>query len=142
MESAAQRRERLRELRKSLADGQASAEESSEPLRISFRNYNPLSDNLKTLKKDATQSETLEAKALEIQRDIPEETPSTEPLELNNLVPRKPGFDLARELEIRSERLEQETNYCIAELIRQRLKEQKDFSLAAEAEAQFDDLDD
>jgi coiled-coil domain-containing protein 12 len=38
------------------------------------------------------------------------------------LAPQKPGFDLARELERKTEKLERETAYAIAENIRKRIK--------------------
>jgi hypothetical protein len=58
------------------------------------------------------------------------------------LAPKKAGFDLARELQERIEKLEKETSYCIAENIRQRLKSSKDISEnAIGAEGLSDDDD-
>ncbi|KAJ3107123.1 Coiled-coil domain-containing protein 12 [Phlyctochytrium planicorne] len=147
METAAQRKARLQALRKNLtepAPEKATSESSKlEPLKLSFRNYDPLSDHLKEFKKDAVEGETLEKQAAEFQKDIPtDHIPATEPLELQNLAPMKPGFDLARDLEKRAERLEKETNYCISELIRERLKSQKDLHHTGEnAGADYDDLE-
>ncbi|KAI8848991.1 hypothetical protein BC829DRAFT_393100 [Chytridium lagenaria] len=140
MEESRERRERLKELRKSLMREQSNGDAPAQPLQVHLSQ--PAYNNLKALKKDAAVSETLEDEAKELHKDLPQDIAATEPLELNNLVPRKPGFDLARELENRSERLEQETSYCIAELIRRRLKEQREINLLSNSEAQFDELDD
>ncbi|KAJ1562800.1 hypothetical protein HK405_007531, partial [Cladochytrium tenue] len=62
--------------------------------------------------------------------------------DLANLAPRKPGFDLARELAGRYERLERETDFCIAEHVRERLKASHDISALGGAGAGPDADDD
>ena len=47
---------------------------------------------------------------------------------MSTLAPKKPGFDLARDLAKKMEKLERETQYCIAEEIRKRLKSSADIS--------------
>lgn len=55
-----------------------------------------------------------------------------EEIDLGNLAPRKPDWDLKRDIEKKLEKLDRRTQRAIAELIRERLKEgQKDSILAS-----------
>lgn len=55
-----------------------------------------------------------------------------EEIDLGNLAPRKPDWDLKRDVAKKLEKLERRTQRAIAELIRERLKEgQKDSLLAS-----------
>jgi len=63
---------------------------------------------------------------------------------LNTLAPRKPDWDLKRDIEKRMAKLERRTQRAIAELIRERLKGEENLDLAsavnegARANAQVD----
>ncbi|KNC98619.1 uncharacterized protein SPPG_06299 [Spizellomyces punctatus DAOM BR117] len=66
-------------------------------------------------------------------------------VELLDLAPKKPNWDLKRDLEQRMDRLQRKTQGCIAELIRARLREEGDLSQvsgAAEADRMATDSDD
>lgn len=64
--------------------------------------------------------------------------------DLNTLAPRKPDWDLKRDIEKRISKLERRTQRAIAELIRERLKGEQNLDLAsavnegARANAQVD----
>lgn len=64
--------------------------------------------------------------------------------DLNTLAPRKPDWDLKRDIEKRMAKLERRTQRAIAELIRERLRGEKNIDLAsavnegARANAQVD----
>lgn len=64
--------------------------------------------------------------------------------DLNTLAPRKPDWDLKRDIEKRMSKLERRTQRAIAELIRERLKGEQNIDLAlavnegARANAQVD----
>lgn len=49
-------------------------------------------------------------------------------INLQNLAPKKPNWDLKRDLEKRLEKLEKKTQICINEIIRERLKNSGDIS--------------
>ncbi|KAI8621097.1 mRNA splicing factor [Chytriomyces sp. MP71] len=119
------------------------AHETEADKKIAFRNYNPLTEHVRTLATPAEDSvpenaspkkaqDTLESRAKQIEQDAKEllekQAKPTEEVEIASLAPRKPGFDLARDLERRMEKLEKKTNYAIAENIRQRFKDSHDIS--------------
>ncbi|KAJ3414581.1 hypothetical protein HDV05_006320 [Chytridiales sp. JEL 0842] len=130
----AERKERLAKLRqkklekelgKSTTGNEGTSEGSESAPKLSFRNYDPLTSHLQELKQDTSidEDETLEKEAKRIAQEAKAQAKQTVvEVELNSLAPMKAGFDLARELERKSEKLERETAYCIAENIRKRLK--------------------
>ncbi|KAJ3132844.1 hypothetical protein HK100_004900 [Physocladia obscura] len=146
------RKARLAELRK-LKDASESpnstTEKEKENGELSFRNYNPLTEHVKALKttlpvdtnaesvlasnsKERVVPKTLEDQAKIIEQDtkalFAKQVATSDSVEITSLAPRKPGFDLAREYERRTERLEKKTNYAIAENIRKRFKDSHDIS--------------
>ncbi|KAJ3182314.1 Coiled-coil domain-containing protein 12 [Geranomyces variabilis] len=60
--------------------------------------------------------------------------PAAAVIAMTDLAPRKPNFDLARDLAAKMERLDKRTAGCIAELIRERLKGDGDVAVLAIAD--------
>ncbi|KAI8589503.1 mRNA splicing factor [Geranomyces variabilis] len=60
--------------------------------------------------------------------------PAAAVIAMTDLAPRKPNFDLARDLAAKMERLDKRTAGCIAELIRERLKGEGDVAVLAIAD--------
>ncbi|KAI9334262.1 mRNA splicing factor [Obelidium mucronatum] len=150
------RKARLAELRKLKEGAESSADktdEASAGKKITFRNYDPLTDHVKSLKASsegaadaapaATPAKTLETEAKAIEKDAQEllakQATVSETVEIASLAPRKPGFDLARDLERRMEKLEKRTNFAIAENIRKRFKDTHDISEMGGAAGQDQD---
>merc|ERR1712180_507825 len=82
---------------------------------IKFRNYNPKDEDLKSI--DVT-----EGLSEHLQKAKPVAT--AEEVDLTTLAPRKPDWDLKRDVAKRLEKLEKRTQKAIVELIRERLKEE------------------
>ncbi|KAG4088589.1 hypothetical protein H8356DRAFT_55656 [Neocallimastix lanati (nom. inval.)] len=59
---------------------------------------------------------------------LDKEKEKTSEINLQNLAPKKPNWDLKRDLEKRLEKLEKKTQICINEIIRERLKNSGDIS--------------
>ncbi|KAJ3035147.1 Coiled-coil domain-containing protein 12 [Rhizoclosmatium hyalinum] len=154
----ADRKARLAELRKlkeTAEDPKANNVQNvakDEDKKISFRNYDPLTEHVKSLKDSkegaapaAAPAKTLETEMKQIEKDAKEllekQVTTSETVEIASLAPRKPGFDLARDLERRMEKLEKRTNYAIAENIRKRFKDSHDISEVADVNQDQEDLD-
>ncbi|XP_058119264.1 coiled-coil domain-containing protein 12 [Anopheles ziemanni] len=124
-EEALRRKERLRELaRKSVAqkdDRNDAAEKSNVPKPI-FRNYKPECAEIQ----DASIED---GHVGDVQTEVTSQlemmgTPIViEDIDIVNLAPRKPDWDLKRDVSKKLEKLERRTQKAIAELIRERLKE-------------------
>lgn len=97
---------------------------------IKFRNYVPKDDTLKEKKmpnakpllvEDEVQGHLEKAKSSNIIDEI----------DLSNLAPRKPDWDLKRDVAKKLDKLEKRTQRAIVELIRERLQENESEDLAA-----------
>ncbi|KAI8817855.1 mRNA splicing factor [Fimicolochytrium jonesii] len=79
---------------------------------------------------------TLEATAAQIAKEAleldKERTAKNGELEMADLAPKKPNFDLKRDLEAKLKRLERRTEACVANAIRARLQKEGDLSQAAD----------
>ncbi|KAM3184741.1 hypothetical protein ACTXT7_007758 [Hymenolepis weldensis] len=119
---AVRRKERLIELRKqaqnkSLPDtGLALKSEGGLPKPI-FRNYNPISDDLKVGLLPERTMINLEARVAD-QLEAAKAEAVVDEVNLFNLAPRKPDWDLKRGIEKKLKKLERRTQRVIAELIR------------------------
>jgi coiled-coil domain-containing protein 12 len=120
-EQSEQRKKRLQELKR-------TAEQ------IKFKQYEPESKELKKLKTiqpalGPTASDTVEKRAQEIsEKVVEEEAQKSKELDLTNLKPKKPNWDLKRDLEKKLEKLEKSTLLQISNLIRERLREKGDLT--------------
>ncbi|KAG8226539.1 hypothetical protein J437_LFUL007880 [Ladona fulva] len=128
-EEALKRKERLKSLKRShnsVENDKSKSEEFSSQFaqlpKPKFRSYKPI---------DETFKENLlpDAKPADVEAEVKDQLNASnskviiEELDLSNLAPRKPDWDLKRDVAKKLERLERRTQKAIAELIRDRLKE-------------------
>uniref|UniRef100_A0A182R0J8 Cwf18 pre-mRNA splicing factor n=1 Tax=Anopheles farauti TaxID=69004 RepID=A0A182R0J8_9DIPT len=121
-EEALKRKNRLRELReKRTQDEQSTDLTSEDSTRIPkpiFRNYKPEDEEITTVESLGGDVEKEVSMQLEMMK-----TPIViEEIDIANLAPRKPDWDLKRDVSKKLEKLERRTQKAIAELIRERLK--------------------
>jgi coiled-coil domain-containing protein 12 len=132
-DEAKRRKERLRALRQKLQgeipeESQAKSSDGPLPKPV-FRSYNP---------QDTAFQEAAQPKAAPI--DIEAQIADTleqgqvktllDDVELTNLAPRKPDWDLKRDVSAKLDKLERRTQRAIAELIIDRLKGENDLAAA------------
>ncbi|XP_064594991.1 coiled-coil domain-containing protein 12-like [Liolophura sinensis] len=130
-EEAQKRKERLKALRnrqnKTPVDGEppekkalGDSEWETLPKPV-FRSYKPADDSLKesTLPKIKPEDVTEKIKN---QLEAGKEEDLAKEIDLTNLAPRKPDWDLKRDVAKKLEKLEKRTQRAIAELIRERLQ--------------------
>ncbi|XP_057622642.1 coiled-coil domain-containing protein 12 isoform X1 [Chionomys nivalis] len=149
-EEALRRKERLKALRektgrKDRDDGEPQTkqlrEEEEEDGKhrcrdcrgLRLRNYVPEDEDLKRRRVPQAKPVAVEEKVKE-QLEAAKPEPVIEEVDLANLAPRKPDWDLKRDVAKKLEKLEKRTQRAIAELIRERLKGQED-SLASAVDA-------
>ncbi|XP_017076268.1 coiled-coil domain-containing protein 12 [Drosophila eugracilis] len=116
------RKERLQKLREQAQSKGGDATESNEKLpKPIFRSYKPQNENTdgEVLPQEPTGNiET----AVEDQLSLLQQPMVIDEIDITNLAPRKPDWDLKRDASKKLERLERRTQKAIAELIRERLK--------------------
>ncbi|KAH8241943.1 hypothetical protein KR038_002937, partial [Drosophila bunnanda] len=121
-EESLKRKERLQKLREQAQNKGGDAPESTENLpKPIFRSYKPQNENTtgEILVQEPTGSiET----AVEDQLSLLQQPMVIDEIDITNLAPRKPDWDLKRDASKKLERLERRTQKAIAELIRERLK--------------------
>ncbi|KAJ3185260.1 hypothetical protein HDU85_001310 [Gaertneriomyces sp. JEL0708] len=72
---------------------------------------------------------TVEEYAVQVLQEVSEaEGARGEELDLQDLAPKKPNWDLKRDMELKMAKLDRKTQSCIAELIRARLQAEGDIS--------------
>ncbi|XP_046846487.1 coiled-coil domain-containing protein 12-like [Xenia sp. Carnegie-2017] len=133
-QEALKRREKLKALREksaAAAEGgrgekrgvsDSSTESESAVKVIKFRNYQPKDEALKEQKLSG-------AKPLSVEQEVKEHVEKgksdvVNEVDLSNLAPRKPDWDLKRDVAKKLEKLERRTQRAIIELIRSRLQEE------------------
>ncbi|KAM7420682.1 hypothetical protein PAMA_015078 [Pampus argenteus] len=133
-EQALKRKERLKALRDKQLHGReeedeeperkkASLEETSEQRHreLKLRNYTPEDEQLKERQVPKAKPASVEDKVKD-QLEAAHPEPIIEEVDLANLAPRKPDWDLKRDVAKKLEKLERRTQRAIAELIRDRLR--------------------
>uniref|UniRef100_A0A3B3Q284 Coiled-coil domain containing 12 n=1 Tax=Paramormyrops kingsleyae TaxID=1676925 RepID=A0A3B3Q284_9TELE len=105
--------------RKRVLEEEEGVEERHRELRL--RNYTPEDEELKERQVPKAKPASVEEKVKE-QLDAATPKPVIEEVDLVNLAPRKPDWDLKRDVAKKLEKLEKRTQKAIAELIRERLK--------------------
>ncbi|XP_027942825.1 coiled-coil domain-containing protein 12 isoform X2 [Eumetopias jubatus] len=115
---------------KQLREGDEEGEKHRE---LRLRNYVPEDEDLKRRRVPQAKPVAVEEKVKE-QLEAAKPEPIIEEVDLANLAPRKPDWDLKRDVAKKLEKLEKRTQRAIAELIRERLKGQED-SLASAVDA-------
>ncbi|XP_031463721.1 coiled-coil domain-containing protein 12 [Phasianus colchicus] len=151
-EEARRRQERLRALRQRALQNKNSGEpeakqfkedEEEETVRhreLILRNYDPEDEELKKRKLPPAKPASVEDKVKDQLEAAKPETIIDE-VDLTNLAPRKPDWDLKRDVAKKMEKLEKRTQRAIAELIRERLKGQEEELAAAVGSAKQDGSD-
>ncbi|KAM5157545.1 coiled-coil domain-containing protein 12 [Mantella aurantiaca] len=143
-EEARKRKERLLLLRKKRAredgDGDVNPPEEEKHRELKLRNYTPQDEVLKERQVPPAKPVTVEEKVKE-QLEAAKPEPIIEEVDLTNLAPRKPDWDLKRDVAKKLEKLEKRTQRAIAELIRERLKGQEENLATAVESAKQEDED-
>ncbi|XP_057258847.1 coiled-coil domain-containing protein 12 isoform X1 [Pezoporus wallicus] len=136
-EEARRRQERLRALRQRTLQNKDSGEcenkrpredEEEETVKhkeLKLRNYDPEDEELKKRKMPPAKPASVEDKVKD-QLEAAKPEPIIDEVDLANLAPRKPDWDLKRDVAKKLEKLEKRTQRAIAELIRERLKGQEE----------------
>ena len=141
-ENAAKRKERLANLKRKLEgqqEGKAggdreSAEDPSLPTPV-FRSYKPAAEELAENALDPAEPTAIEEQIEDV-LSTAKETTIIEELDFMNLAPRKPDWDLKRDIAKKLEKLERRTARAIGEIIRERLKTE-DLANAVQAGASY-----
>ncbi|KAI9477931.1 MAG: mRNA splicing factor [Benjaminiella poitrasii] len=134
---AQKRKERLAAIRKRKlqSEGQTDRSTSDAEKGIKFRSYIPNDEKLKEHVEISTSDdiqETIESET----KDMTKETlaqaieKQKEEVDLFNLAPKKPNWDLKRDVEKKLEKLERQTQKSIYEIIRKRLQNDQNVNLA------------
>ncbi|KAF7669435.1 hypothetical protein LDENG_00186240 [Lucifuga dentata] len=133
-EQALKRKEKLKALREKQLQGReqedgeperkrAMEEESAEGRHreLTLRNYTPEDEELKERQVPKAKPASVEDKVKD-QLEAANPEPIIEEVDLASLAPRKPDWDLKRDVAKKLEKLERRTQRAIAELIRDRLR--------------------
>ncbi|KAI9554184.1 hypothetical protein GHT06_019456 [Daphnia sinensis] len=128
--------EALRQLKEQQEQTRQSSTESQQQSlpRPVFRSYRPLDEELKKSSVPLAEPEEVDQ---HITKELGRagEPPVIEEIDLVNLAPRKPDWDLKRDVAKKLAKLEKRTQRAIAVLIRERLMETKQDDLAAAVNA-------
>ncbi|XP_006635772.1 coiled-coil domain-containing protein 12 [Lepisosteus oculatus] len=132
-EQALKRKERLKAIRNKQFQGREPEDGEPESKRaleeaeeekhreLKLRNYTPEDEELRQRQVPKAKPASVEEKVKE-QLEAANPEPVIEEVDLANLAPRKPDWDLKRDVAKKLEKLEKRTQRAIAELIRERLK--------------------
>ncbi|XP_043289341.1 coiled-coil domain-containing protein 12 [Venturia canescens] len=122
-EEALKRKERLAALKKKNEESKENPADGSDKLpKPKFRSYKPQDESLQAqVLEDAKPGDVI----AEVQDQLSAATSKVvvEDLDISNLAPRKPDWDLKRDVASKLEKLERRTQKAIAELIMERLKQ-------------------
>ncbi|XP_012283412.1 coiled-coil domain-containing protein 12 [Orussus abietinus] len=122
-EEALKRKERLQALKRKNEESKENKNEESPNLpKPKFRSYRPQDDGLKDRVIEDAKVGNVEAEVQD-QLSAANSKVVIEELDISNLAPRKPDWDLKRDVAKKLEKLERRTQKAIAELIRTRLKQ-------------------
>ncbi|XP_012254097.1 coiled-coil domain-containing protein 12 [Athalia rosae] len=122
-EEAFKRKERLQALKRK--NEEHKEQEPVEPANLpkpKFRSYKPQDESLKEKLLDDAKPGDIESEVKE-QLNAANAKVVIEELDISSLAPRKPDWDLKRDVAKKLEKLERRTQKAIAELIRERLKQ-------------------
>jgi len=141
-ENAAKRKERLANLKRKLegqqegnaGDDREGVEDASLPTPV-FRSYKPSAEELAGNALNPAEPAAIEEQIEDV-LSTAKETTIIEELDFMNLAPRKPDWDLKRDISKKLEKLERRTARAIGEIIRERLKTE-DLANAVQAGASY-----
>jgi len=122
-ENAAKRKERLQALKRKLGGGESGGQADKGPDLPApvFRSYQPVTEELADQVLPPAEPHTAEEGIQDV-LSLAKETQIIEELDFINLAPRKPDWDLKRDIAKKLEKLERRTARAIGEIIRDRLK--------------------
>ncbi|KAJ1527972.1 hypothetical protein ONE63_007902 [Megalurothrips usitatus] len=132
-EEALKRKERLKALKRKHETGGETEAKPSNPTPLpkpKFRSYKPQDEQLK-------ESVMPSIKPADVTEEVKEQLEAADSrvvmddLDITKLAPRKPDWDLKRDVAKKLERLEKRTQRAIAELIRERLRIEQGEDLAS-----------
>ncbi|CAH1099288.1 unnamed protein product [Psylliodes chrysocephalus] len=128
-DEAFKRRERLKNLKRKREDTNTQGEKDNEEGKCvlpkpQFRSYKPLNEKLENFMLNPAEPENV-ASQVQIQLESAKSAVVINQLDVTALAPRKPDWDLKRDVAKKLGKLEKQTQKAIAELIRYRLKESK-----------------
>lgn len=126
-EESLKRKERLKQLRNLAQQGDNSSIDNAEIPKPIFRSYKPQDENLSEVVLEQGPTGEIE-KEVESQLELLRTPNVIEEIDIANLAPRKPDWDLKRDVAKKLEKLDRRTQKAIAELIRERLKKNLDLS--------------
>ncbi|KAL1935939.1 hypothetical protein VTP01DRAFT_73 [Rhizomucor pusillus] len=145
-EEAQKRKERLAALRKRKQESENGRSPNESEKNLQFRSYTPKDEDLRKHSNIATPDdigETVESETKNLTKEALAKAAEAEKEEVDllDLQPKKPNWDLKRDVEKKLEKLDRRTQRAVLELIRMRLANETDktASLAeavANAEAQ------
>lgn len=97
---------------------------------VKFRNYRPRNANLKHMQKDHAKPADVDSQVQHIVDSAGLDPEDTE-LDVVNLAPRKPNWDLKRDLDKKLDKLQRRTDRAIKDLIRERIAREQNKEVAA-----------
>nr|CAG4638189.1 EOG090X0KZ2 [Chydorus sphaericus] len=122
---ALKRKKRIEALRQLKEQKQQDGKEPSQPLPGPlFRSYKPADEGLQKASLPVAQPEAVDEQVAQ-ELSSAAQAPALEEIDLLNLAPRKPDWDLKRDVAKKLAKLEKRTQRAIAVLIRERLMETK-----------------
>jgi len=124
-DEAVKRKQRLANLKRKFQGNSNDNEESNidELPKPIFRSYKPITEELSENVLPQGEAANIENEVLDSLAKS-KETTLLEDLDFMNLAPRKPDWDLKRDIAKKLEKLEKRTSRAIGEIIRERLKGQ------------------
>ncbi|KAM3967306.1 coiled-coil domain-containing protein 12 [Aphomia sociella] len=135
-EQALKRKERLKNLKRKLP-GENDTNETGTPNTVAvplpkpkFRSYKPQDETLQESKLEDAQPIAVEDEVKDL-LEAGKEKVVLQDLDISSLAPRKPDWDLKRDVAKKLEKLERRTQKAIAELIWERLKQGSEDNLGA-----------
>ncbi|CDU24285.1 probable coiled-coil domain-containing protein 12 (CCDC12) [Sporisorium scitamineum] len=125
-----QKLELLRQRRAAEQSGTAlptTSNDASLLIKRHFRNYDPITGQMKrfTSARDLPDTVEKDVDGLQQQTIAEDERKRQEDLDLNNIAPKRPNWDLKRDLEKRLKKLERRDKEAVIILIRQRIQAQQ-----------------
>ena len=143
-ENAAKRKERLAALKRKLGEGKGGGDEAGKmevdeslPTPV-FRSYKPAAEELAENALEPAEPSAIDEQ-IQDALNAAKETTIIDELDFMNLAPRKPDWDLKRDIAKKLEKLEKRTARSIGEIIRERLKtdDSEDLANAVQAGASY-----
>ncbi|KAH9640486.1 hypothetical protein HF086_018152 [Spodoptera exigua] len=129
-EQALKRKERLKNLKRKNPSNENSSNDTPADVVPLPKSYKPQDDSLLEAKLDDAEPAAVEAEVKDL-LEAGKEKIVLQDLDISSLAPRKPDWDLKRDVAKKLEKLERRTQKAIAELIWERLKQGNEDNLGA-----------